>query len=214
MVYCISDIHGKLGRWRLMLDLIQLRPEDELYVLGDVIDRGPSGIAILEEIMSMDNVHMLRGNHEQMMLDAIYFHEFGAYRLWEQNGGIVTDEEFCQKSRSDQEKILEFLNQLPSVLDRKINDTQYHFVHGQWGDFEEDRLWRRPKIDDKIPVLSETEKVVIGHTPTPFFTGKTDELFHIVYGPQYIAIDCGCGTGHPMKRLGCLRLDDLKEFYV
>lgn len=39
-----------------------------LYVLGDVIDRFPDGIEILQELMAMPNVKMLLGNHEYMML--------------------------------------------------------------------------------------------------------------------------------------------------
>lgn len=44
MTYCISDIHGEIDRFRAMLKIIQLAPEDQLYILGDVIDRGSAGI--------------------------------------------------------------------------------------------------------------------------------------------------------------------------
>jgi hypothetical protein len=30
----------------------------------------------------------------------------------------------------------------------------------------------------------------------------------------FIDIDCGCCVDTPESRLGCLRLDDMKEFYV
>ena len=69
MIYCISDIHGEIDRWNTMLNLIQFSSSDTMYVLGDVIDRKPYGIQILQDIMDRPNVHMLLGNHEQMMLD-------------------------------------------------------------------------------------------------------------------------------------------------
>lgn len=47
MIYVMSDIHGNMRRFRSVLEKIQLRPEDTLYVLGDVIDRHPYGIEIL-----------------------------------------------------------------------------------------------------------------------------------------------------------------------
>ena len=42
MTYVMSDIHGEYEKYLKMLDLIGFRDEDELYVLGDVIDRGPT----------------------------------------------------------------------------------------------------------------------------------------------------------------------------
>lgn len=53
MTYCISDIHGEIDRFRAMLKIIQLAPEDQLYILGDVIDRGSAGIDIIQIIMRM-----------------------------------------------------------------------------------------------------------------------------------------------------------------
>lgn len=101
MIYVLSDIHGQKRRFDSIMKQIDLQPEDTLYILGDVIDRNPHGIQILRQIMKMPNVKMLLGNHEHMMLDALYFHqdeyEFGwQYRqekrlsLWYRNGGDVT----------------------------------------------------------------------------------------------------------------------------
>ena len=70
MIYVMSDIHGNMCRFRSIMEQIQIQPEDTLYVLGDVIDRFPDGIEILQELMAMPNVKMLLGNHEYMMLMA------------------------------------------------------------------------------------------------------------------------------------------------
>ena len=65
--YVISDIHGQYKSYKRMLRAIQLQPEDTLYVLGDVIDRGPDGIKILNDMMKRENVIMFMGNHELMI---------------------------------------------------------------------------------------------------------------------------------------------------
>ena len=66
--YVMGDIHGEADRFHAMLKKIQFSEDDILILLGDVIDRGPDGIALLLEIMEMPNVIMLLGNHEYMML--------------------------------------------------------------------------------------------------------------------------------------------------
>ena len=41
MRYIVSDIHGCYDQYQMLLEKIQFSEEDELYVLGDVVDRGP-----------------------------------------------------------------------------------------------------------------------------------------------------------------------------
>ena len=72
MIYVMSDIHGQKRRFDSVMKQINLQPEDTLYVLGDVIDRNPDGIKILRQIMAMLNAKMLLGNHELMMMNALY----------------------------------------------------------------------------------------------------------------------------------------------
>ena len=70
MIYCMSDIHGELDRFKAMLDLINFSSDDTLYIIGDVIDRHPGGVEILKIIKDTPNMFMLLGNHEQMCLEA------------------------------------------------------------------------------------------------------------------------------------------------
>ena len=53
MIYVMSDLHGEYEKYKAMLDKIQLRDEDTLFVLGDVIDRGNQGIRILLDMMNI-----------------------------------------------------------------------------------------------------------------------------------------------------------------
>ena len=60
----MSDIHGCFDKYKEMLELIELVPRDTLYILGDVIDRGPDGIKILQDMNTRPNVFPLLDNHE------------------------------------------------------------------------------------------------------------------------------------------------------
>lgn len=62
-MFC-SDLHGRYDRWITLPEKIGLRQGDILYVLGDVIDRGPDGCKILLDMMSRPNVIPILGNHE------------------------------------------------------------------------------------------------------------------------------------------------------
>ena len=69
--YIMTDIHGQYDVFMKMLETIKFSDEDTLYILGDLIDRGPQGIKLLKTIMKMSNVTLFLGNHELLMLDGI-----------------------------------------------------------------------------------------------------------------------------------------------
>ena len=46
MRYIISDIHGCYNEYMELLQKINFSDTDELYVLGDAIDRGPEPIRV------------------------------------------------------------------------------------------------------------------------------------------------------------------------
>lgn len=74
--YVISDIHGMYGSYKAVMK--ELKKDDELYILGDVIDRGDEGIKILQDIIRRKNnsyvnpkIHFLLGNHEAQFLSVL-----------------------------------------------------------------------------------------------------------------------------------------------
>lgn len=90
----MADLHGERNLFVRMLEHIQFSDTDQLYILGDVIDRGTGGVDILEQIMAAPNMTMLLGNHEQMCLSTLGpDNAFGARDLWRQNGGMTTYQE-------------------------------------------------------------------------------------------------------------------------
>ena len=71
--YVISDIHGQYDMFIELLDKIQLQDTDMLYILGDILDRGPHPIKTLMKLMEMPNVICIVGNHEYMALECLEF---------------------------------------------------------------------------------------------------------------------------------------------
>ena len=238
MIYVLSDIHGQKRRFDSILKQIDLRPEDTLYVLGDVIDRNPDGIKILRQIMSMPNVKMILGNHEHMMLDALYYPHDNEpdreYRQglrmsrWYRNGGKITHDYLKHIRKTLRGEIFEFLDSLPLNEEVLIDGKRFVLVHAapleiydeyrsftKYENEKEFALWYRFTEFDANPCEGT---VIFGHTKTNHF--QQGEPLHIWYGPGLIDIDCGSSAPEWSSsettqkcRLACLRLDDMKEFY-
>jgi serine/threonine protein phosphatase 1 len=87
----IGDIHGCLTAFESLLSTIDVRADDTLVTLGDYVDRGPGSKEVLEKLMALQNecnLITLRGNHEQMMLQAR--HDVEAEKYWRLYGGNET----------------------------------------------------------------------------------------------------------------------------
>lgn len=228
LVYVCSDIHGEVDRYRKMLREISFSLDNELYILGDVIDRFPYGVEILQDIMSRPNVHLLLGNHEDMCMRAFCGEMPEIVRdEWIRNDGEKTYASLSALPADEQAKILAFIAGLPDHLDVEVGCRKFHLVHAFPSDDPMDRIWSRPTRTAPNP-FSDKRTVIVGHTPVFYLNGTAsenffrclrgemgeDEHFKIAYMPGFIDIDCGCGIDIPNRRLACLRLNDMKEIYV
>jgi len=230
MTYVMADIHGNLERFNSIMKQIRLKDDDTLYILGDVIDRFPDGIKILNRIMKMPNVKMLLGNHEYMMLQALYkeydIKDFKEVRkqkqrlsLWYDNGGKVTHDSIKHYRKDFRNKLFEYLDSLPINIDIEINGVKYKLVHGSpeenykrvksgyyYKNEKEFSVWER--WEDGCPTPEDCV-LIFGHTPTV----KFQNLYPWEIWKSNHAIGIDCGSGFYQGRLACLRLDDMKEFY-
>ena len=224
MIYVMSDIHGNEQKLDSLLEQIRLTDDDTLYILGDIVDRGPRPIEILRRVMNMKNVIMLLGNHEHMMLQA-YFktckpeeHDVCVAR-WNRNGCEVTIDGLNKLSESEKQEIFSFVSNLPINMEVNVNGKTYLLVHGYpmelytkaeppYNDEIFFAVWKRIQPTDAMP---EGKTVIFGHTSTNHYQDvKPNAIF---YGNNMIGIDCGGGYGGD-GRISCLRLDDMKEFYA
>lgn len=65
-VYLIGDIQGCDGPLARLLQKLDFSPSrDELFVLGDLVNRGPDSAGVLRRLMALGNaVHCVLGNHD------------------------------------------------------------------------------------------------------------------------------------------------------
>lgn len=237
-IYVMSDIHGLSDRFFKMIDLLDLQVNDQVYILGDVIDRGPDGIAILQYIKEQENFTLLMGNHELMMME--YYDtnknmipDMMIIQRWYRNGCEPTMRQFEKLDKKEQNDLLDYLHSLPlAISDLKVNDQLFYLVHGApikslkegsvYLDSEimklftpADFVWNRinyetPFFDDRV--------VIVGHTITAYYQKVSPyAIWHNkiqLKDSDLIDIDCGCACNDENTRLCCLRLDDFKVFYV
>lgn len=243
--YVISDIHGEYQKLMKLLKKISFDDSDTLYLLGDIVDRGKFGLKILQYAMLKPNIVPIIGNHEYMSLQSLRWlsseiteeniaklsEEFLlGFQEWLNVGGQATVDEFRILSKSEQEDILEYLNEFNLYEEITINDRNFVLVHAGLDNSEthkhlddyglHEMIFNKPfyfmkYFDDKY--------LITGHTPTRYIreeelnlpSGTVDNSgnkYDKIYKTNnHIAIDCGCSYG---GLLGAIRLDDFQEFYV
>ncbi len=194
LIYAIGDIHGQITMLRAMMEQLRARPlrdEDTLVFIGDYVDRGEDTRSVIETLIALHDEHphtvFLRGNHEQLMLDAYnsapsepapqegYLLHSMETLHWLQNGGADTLNSYG---------VDDFLNwheKIPRAHWDFIRSTQleyiterYYFVHA--GLLPPGRTWEGaeygldPRLWIREPFLSYRQTfqgriVVFGHTP-------------------------------------------------
>lgn len=221
--YVVADIHGRRDAFYEMLDKINFKADDKMYILGDVLDRGPDGLKLLLEIMDMKNVEMIIGNHEQMALEYFKNGDFDNEEatFWRVvNGGQATYEEWRNLTNYQQEKVINFIEHLPTHKIFHFADFKYCLVHAglipmrhmkveELIKQQENKLtWVREQFF-QAKTEFEDATVIAGHTPTecidPKFKGR---IWYKADTQDRFVIDCGAEV------LGCLRFGDWKEFYI
>lgn len=73
MRYVMSDLHGEYDLFVALMKKIGFSPSDELYVCGDIIEKGKDGIKLAKLILSMPNAHPIMGNHEDAFIQYYNF---------------------------------------------------------------------------------------------------------------------------------------------
>ena len=94
----ISDIHGCFRTFESLLDRISFGTTDELYLLGDFVDRGPRSAQVIDYILRLQDegyrIHGLRGNHDQYMIDALLVGDKHARNTWRSAGASSTKKSY------------------------------------------------------------------------------------------------------------------------
>ena len=205
-IVIITDLHGCYDECRQLLNKLSFdKDRDRLINLGDTIDRGPKIYEVFEFLRGLkeemkERCVLIRGNHEQMMLDSIDRKGFGK-RLWYMNSGEKTVFSFI----SHKHKINEFRDwyeQMPYYyVDERFIAVHACLVDEDPGKNEIDTLiWGRD--------TDYTGKLVLtGHTPYRiplYFNGVnstgaiTEDRWGRLPTNGMIALDTGCVYGNKL----------------
>ena len=231
-VYVMSDIHGEYEMFMELLEKINLKDSDTLYILGDTIDRGPHSIKVLLKMMEMPNVIPIIGNHEVMFMECMPFlmgeitkeslesldtEILDKILIWQYNGFLPTIKGFRELDMEQQKEVLDYVGEFAAYEEVKVNGVNYLLVHAGLGNFSPDKelddytldelVWERPDYGRKY---FEDRIIISGHTPTQLIEDNPRKGY-IYRNNNNIVIDCGAcfETG----RLAAIRLDDGEEFY-
>lgn len=214
----ITDLHGCYDECMELLARMSFDEEnDTLINLGDTIDRGPKIYETFQYLRGLkermgERLVLIRGNHEQMMLDAAA--EGGRSRdLWYYNSGEKTVYAFLHHKHRFQE-YLAWYEEMPYYY------VTEHFicVHASLNDPDPAKNTRETLIWGRDTDY-EGKIVMTGHTPYKaplYFAGKyygTIEENVWTYLPEtgMIALDTGCVYGN---RLTGMIIRDNKTFMV
>lgn len=216
--YAISDIHGCVKTFRFLVEeRLQLQPTDQLFLLGDYIDRGPDSKGVIDFILDLQaknyKVVTLMGNHEFLLLQAPESTQY--LTTWLRNGGQATLQSFnAQQVLDIPARYIDFFKKLDYYLEL----PDYLLVHAGFNfksanpftDFES-MIWiRHFEVKEKF---TQGRRIVHGHTPT-----MASEILSSIGPPasSVINIDGGCVYSWPpgLGKLVALNLDTLEVIMV
>ena len=199
----IGDIHGYLCPLRALIDTVAPQKNDLLIFLGDYVDKGPDVKGVIDYLIDLretSNAVFLRGNHDQMMIDA--YREPAKSAIW----SCLAGEQPLASYGNDSS--IELLKKVPedhwAFLETGCRDyyetPEFIFVHGgiqphvSPADEDPERLqWMTLSLAEPH---ASGRTVICGHSRQP--SGKITDLGHT------ICVDTGITHG---GWLSCLALD-------
>lgn len=212
-ILAISDIHGCYDTFKSLLEKVNLSKEDELYMLGDFVDRGPKSKEVIDWVLEKQEegyeINCLRGNHEQMLINAL--NDDLRTEHWLRNGGSQVLDNFKVKSVHEIPlKYIDFCKDLKFYF----QTLDFFFVHAginfhapePMEDYEA-MIWIRNWEEDLDEEWIEDRRVVHGHT----MVSKEIPIERISQPEKYkvIDIDGGCYAANFEPKLGNLLMADL-----
>lgn len=210
--FATTDLHGCLRTFRYLVEQeLHLRPADTLYLLGDYVNKGPDSGGVLDYIMQLQNfgyqVHCLRGNHEQELLDARYGHGDEPWRTPAERA--MTLASFGVTRLADlPTRYIEWLAALPLQLelpDFVLVHAGYNFALPPAEMRQDYATMLNTKKFVYDPSRLEGRRLLHGHVPIPTAQLRTK----VAARPGALGLDTGCVYRHnpEMAHLAALNLD-------
>ncbi len=187
----IGDVHGHYQGLRQLIDLLDLQPHDQVFFLGDLIDRGPNSAQVVE-FVRQQGYPCLMGNHEQMMLLAFLNAELdqGLMHGWMMAGGRSTLDSYENPEQLQSD--LDWFAKLPTYLDLGDLWLVHAGVHPSVpleAQSSQEFCWIRREFHEMTKPFFPDKLIVTGHTIT--FTFPDVVPGQLVQGAGWLDIDTG-----------------------
>ncbi len=225
MTYVISNPHGSYAQFVRLLEVIDFKKDDVMFVLGDIVDYGSEPMDLLCDLSFRENIWAISGEHDRLayrMLKGFddmlknggapapeYIAEMTA---WMQNGGKTTLDSFRALENDMREGILEYLEELPTYETIDADGKEWLLIHSSIEGYDPDVDFEEYDADafsaDDACRKIDGYTVVCGHLPTTENFACSGKIHR---GDGFVAIDCGAARG---GSLACLCLDNGEEYYV
>jgi calcineurin-like phosphoesterase family protein len=184
--YVVSDIHGVYPIFEQIKKF--LKPEDKCYVLGDCADRASEGWKIIQEVIKDNRFIYLKGNHEQLLIDAA-----DQYNLY---GDYYSEDYYVLCSNGGEQTFLNWtytpyrnewlykLKELPTQA-KYINTSGKEILLSHAGytpgkneyEWDEDLLWDRKHFTDEWDEEKYPNSIIVhGHTPTLYVDAELKKI--------------------------------------
>jgi len=161
----------------------QKEKDKGIAICGDLIDRGPKSMEVVQWCID-NNIQVVKGNHEEMMVDWEFFGRKYSNQLWLGNGGLEALDSYKEKIDHPYlkgevqwdvfKKHCEWMDKLPYYIkypNVKNDEGRYLVIsHSNIGNVWKIRdtekahaeiTWGRPNKIKDVPEIYN----VIGHTP-------------------------------------------------
>ena len=218
-IIVISDIHGNLAYLRGLTEKLALQPDDQLVLLGDLVEKGPESLATLRFIMGLGEkcrLYPVLGNCDfwHLWVDGSdpSGDESTMRHLLNQKetarSGLILD--MCEEIRADLRpdsdlfilktalrlcfrREFDFLRSIPYALET----DRYIFVHGgipEGETLESAGPWKCMKLDSFYSRRPRFDKwLICGHTPVCLYGNDRISAVPIIDADcRVISIDGGC----------------------
>ena len=217
--FIVSDLHGNGEVYNSImgyLENISLTEEVELFINGDLIDRGIDSFDMLIDVYERINgkgnikINYLGGNHELMMWQALKEREPGKnprrWCNWLCNGGWIIEGELDLHEEKLTNDLCKFLGKLKIYhkFEEKVQRNNILLVHAQApknikdicdlkisdnNNVVEKAVWKRRELlgEKRVFLGKENYLTIIGHTPVSDSRGFTYDRIDNCFN-----IDGGC----------------------
>ncbi|HZS07834.1 MAG TPA: metallophosphoesterase family protein [Blastocatellia bacterium] len=187
----IGDVHGKLPLLNRLIEETKYEAgTDRLVFIGDLVDRGEDSRGVVARVMGLKRespelVTVIKGNHEEMMIDALSAPDAEKAELWYFNGGIETLQSYMEEEGKLNlpEQHFAFLSSLPTWFE----DEHAIYVHAGLPEGP-DGTFLHPSRQPDNPELFWTRNrhffseykgktVVFGHTIAGMIFGEPEKVW-------------------------------------